>query len=91
MRNRLLALDLSEVSGPCAWFWDAKTGERIEVELFVAALGASNFTFAEATATQRGPDFIASHMRARDSAAERREPEIVCLDSTPSDFAHSRW
>ena len=27
-------------------------------------LGASNFTFAEATRSQRGPDFIASHVRA---------------------------
>ncbi len=36
----------------------------IEVELFVAVLGASNYTYAEATRTQRGPDFIASHVRA---------------------------
>jgi transposase len=42
---------------------DGKTGEVIEVELFVAVLGASNFTYAEATRTQRGPDFIASHVR----------------------------
>jgi len=53
-----------DYSGKKPCIWDAKTGERIEVELFVAVLGASNFTFAEATATQRGPDFIASHMRA---------------------------
>ena len=39
-------------------------GERIECELFVAVLGASNFTFAEATRTQRSPDFIGSHVRA---------------------------
>lgn len=43
---------------------DPKTGEIIEVELFVAVLGASNYTFAEATLTQRGSDFIASHVRA---------------------------
>jgi transposase len=43
---------------------DGKTGEVIEVELFVAVLGASNYTYAEATLTQRGPDFIASHVRA---------------------------
>ncbi len=47
---------------PC--IWDRDTGERIEVELFVAALGASNMTYAEATRTQRGPDWIASHVRA---------------------------
>ncbi len=43
---------------------DPRTGEVIDVELFVAVLGASNYTYAEATATQRGPDFIASHVRA---------------------------
>lgn len=43
---------------------DPKTGEVIEVELFVAVLGASNYTFAEASLTQRGPDFIQSHVRA---------------------------
>ena len=43
---------------------DAATGEVTAVELFVAVLGASNFTFAEATATQRIPDFLASHVRA---------------------------
>ncbi|HLW95720.1 MAG TPA: IS21 family transposase [Solirubrobacteraceae bacterium] len=43
---------------------DASTGEVIEVELFVAALGASNLTYAEATHTQRGADWIASHVRA---------------------------
>jgi transposase len=42
---------------------EAQTGERVEVELFVAVLGASNYTYAEATRTQRGPDFIASHQR----------------------------
>ena len=43
---------------------DLSTGEVIEVELFVAALGASNLTYAEATYTQRGADWIASHVRA---------------------------
>jgi transposase len=33
------------------------------VEPFVMVLGASNLTYAEATMTQRGPEFIASHMR----------------------------
>lgn len=41
-----------------------QTGEVSSVELFVAVLGASNLTYAEATLTQRGPDFIASHVRA---------------------------
>lgn len=40
---------------------DAATGERVEVELFVAVMGASNFTYAEVTATQQSADWIASH------------------------------
>ena len=43
---------------------DRRTGEEREVELFVAALGASSFTYAEATETQRVADFLASHSRA---------------------------
>ena len=43
---------------------DPTTGEVVEVELFVAGLGASNYTYAEATRTQQVPDWIASHARA---------------------------
>src|SRR5271170_4571918 len=35
---------------------DPKSGEVTEVELFVATLGASSFTYAEATLTQQVPD-----------------------------------
>jgi transposase len=43
---------------------DPATGAIVPVELFVAVLGASNYTYAEATATQRSLDFIQSHTRA---------------------------
>lgn len=43
---------------------DAATGEVTEMELFVAVLGASNLTCAEATRTQTMGDFVASHVRA---------------------------
>jgi transposase len=42
---------------------DPQTGERVELELFVAVMGASNLTYAEVTATQRSADWIASHVR----------------------------
>jgi transposase len=42
---------------------DAKTGEPVEVELFVGVLGATNYTYVEATATQGSRDWIASHVR----------------------------
>jgi transposase len=40
------------------------TGEQIEVELFVMVLGASNYTYAEATRTQQTADFVGSTVRA---------------------------
>jgi transposase len=43
---------------------DGATGVVRPVELFVAVLGASNYTYAEATDTQRSADFIQSHGRA---------------------------
>ena len=53
-----------DYSGKKPSYVDAHTGEVVEVELFVAVLGASNYTYAEVTATQRVPDFIAAHVRA---------------------------
>lgn len=38
------------------------TGEIHEAEIFVGALGASQFTFVEATATQQLPDWIEVHI-----------------------------
>jgi transposase len=43
---------------------DATTGELHACQLFVAALGASSFTYAEATRTQTLVDWIGSHTRA---------------------------
>ena len=42
---------------------DPSTGEIREAQIFVAALGASHYTYAEATWTQTLPDWIASHIR----------------------------
>lgn len=43
---------------------DAQTGELRSAQIFVAALGASNYSYAEATWTQQLPDWIGSHVRA---------------------------
>ena len=42
---------------------DPETGEVREAQIFVGVLGASNFTFAEATWTQSLADWTASHVR----------------------------
>jgi transposase len=43
---------------------DGLTGEVLTAQIFVAVLGASNYTYAEATFTQSLPDWIGSHVRA---------------------------
>lgn len=43
---------------------DRLTGEVHTAQIFVAVLGASNFTYAEASFTQSLPDWIGSHVRA---------------------------
>lgn len=43
---------------------DRDTGEVRDAQVFVAVLGASNYTYAEATWTQTLPDWVASHQRA---------------------------
>ncbi len=42
---------------------DHDTGEVRTAQIFVGILGASNYTYAEATWTQQLPDWIASHRR----------------------------
>lgn len=42
---------------------DPATGEIRDAQVFVAVLGASNYTYAEATWTQSLPDWIGSHVR----------------------------
>jgi transposase len=43
---------------------DGTSGEVLQAQVFVAVLGASNYTYAEATWSQTLPDWIGSHCRA---------------------------
>jgi transposase len=43
---------------------DRATGEILEAHLFVATLGASSYTYAEATWTEALPDWVMEHVRA---------------------------
>ena len=53
-----------DYSGKKPHYVEPTTGEVVEVELFVAVLGASSYTYAEATRTQTLADFTASNARA---------------------------
>lgn len=53
-----------DYAGTTIDIFDAATGEVHACQVFVAALGASSLTYAEATFTQTLPDWIGSHTRA---------------------------
>lgn len=56
-----LFVDYAGVTMPVT---DPESGQIRQAQIFVATLGASNYTFAEATATQSLRDWIGSHVRA---------------------------
>ncbi|MGY4627157.1 hypothetical protein [Bradyrhizobium sp. USDA 4486] len=51
-------------SGHTVEMVDGLTSELRSMQIFVAMLGASNYTYAEASFSQSPPDWIASHVRA---------------------------
>src|ERR1700675_1635386 len=53
-----------DFAGRTAEVVDANTGEIIPVQIFVATLGASSCTYAEAPWSQKLPDWIGAHVRA---------------------------
>jgi transposase len=60
---------------------DRATGEVRSAQIFVAVLGASNYTYAEATWTQGLADWIGAHVRALTYLGG--VPEIVVPDFVP--------
>lgn len=53
-----------DYAGQTVGVTDPGTGEVRQAQLFVAALGASHYTYAEATWSQGLPDWLGSHVRA---------------------------
>jgi transposase len=52
-----------DYAGPTVPVKNSLTGEIRQVQVFVGVLGASNYTYAEATWTQQLPDWLGSHVR----------------------------
>lgn len=71
-----------DYSGDGVAIVDAQTGEIRRAQIFVAVLGASGYTFAEATLSQKLPDWISSHVRAFNFFG--CVPEIVVPDNLKS-------
>jgi len=71
-----------DYAGPTIEIIDAATGEVREAQLFVAVLGASNYTYAEATWTQQLPDWCMAHARTFQFLGGC--PELVIPDNLKS-------
>lgn len=52
--------------GPTVAVVNPQTGEIRQAQIFVAVLGASNYTYCEATWTQSLPDWLGAHVRLFD-------------------------
>lgn len=61
---------------------DGSTGEIHKAQIFVAVLGASNYTYAEATLSQKVEDWVGSHVRAFSFFGG--VPELVVPDNLKS-------
>jgi len=64
-----------------------ETGKaELEAQVFIATFGASNYSFAEATASQKLPDWIKSHIRALEFFGG--VPQILVPDNLKSGVTH---
>jgi len=64
-----------------------RTGEIRQAQIFVATLGASNYTYVEGTWTQTLPDWIASHVRALEFLGA--VPSLIVPDNLRSAVSYS--
>jgi transposase len=68
-----------DYAGQTAPVVDPETGEIWQAEIFVAVLGASNYTYAEAHRSQSLPNWIGAHVRALAFLGGR--PEVLVPDN----------
>jgi transposase len=66
---------------------DPLSGEVHEASIFIAVLGASNYTFAEATWSQSLPDWIGSHVRAFEALGG--VPQVLVPDNLKAAVSRS--
>ena len=71
-----------DYAGQTVDVYDLHTNQMRQAQIFVAVLGASNYTYAEATWTQTLPDWIGSHSRA--FRFFNGVPQVVVYDNLKS-------
>ncbi|QBB69355.1 IS21 family transposase [Pseudolysobacter antarcticus] len=71
-----------DYSGQRASFFDPVAKKKVEVEVFIGVLGASNYLFATCTRTQQVPDWIHAHVAMLEFFG--RVPHIIVPDNLKS-------
>ena len=72
-----------DYAGQTIELYDGRTGEIRQAQVFVAVMGASSYTYSEASWTQTLPDWIGSHVRAHRrradaaGAGQSKEPALA--------------
>jgi transposase len=76
-----------DYAGQTVPIYNPETGKvDLEAQVFIATLGASNYSYAEATASQTLPDWIKSHIRALEFFGG--VPQILVPDNLKSGVTH---
>jgi len=75
-----------DYSGQTVTIIDMATGEERQAQIFVAVLGASSYTYVEATWTQGLGDWIGAHVRCLEYLGGA--PELVVPDNLKSGVTH---
>jgi transposase len=70
-----------DYSGMTVPITNPKTGKIRDAEIFIACMGASNYTYAEASKSQSLADWIDSHVRAFEFLSG--VPELIIPDYVP--------
>jgi len=78
-----------DFAGQTAEVIDLATGEVRTAQIFVAVLGASNYTYAEAVWTQTLPDWVGAHVRALEFLGG--VPRQIVPDNLRSGVLRANW
>ncbi len=78
-----------DYAGQTVELFDGRTGEVRAAQVFVAVMGASSYTYAEATWTQTLPDWIGSHVRAL--AFMGGVPALLVPDNPKVGVTRANW
>jgi transposase len=82
-----------DFAGQIMEVFDGATGEARRAEVFVAVLGASSYTYAEAVWSQSLPDWISAHVNALAffGACHDRSCATICVRGSRAPASTSRW